>query len=185
MRLLRYGIAVCILMGFAAISVYAADANKMGVVDFQKILEVSNAGKAAQADINKQGKQMESDLKEKGTEIEDMEKKLDRESLVMSKEMRDEKQRDLRIKVSDFKALQQKYMEDFKLMENRVISKIQKEVVEIIQEYGKKENFTLIVEKRTGGVIYALQSVDITDTIIQLYNAHSPEKAEGTPEKKK
>ncbi|MGD9972976.1 MAG: OmpH family outer membrane protein [Desulfatirhabdiaceae bacterium] len=184
MRLLRYGVAVLILMGFAAISVHAAD-NKIAVVDFQKILEVSNAGKAAQAEINKQGKQMESDLKEKGSEIEDMEKKLDRESLVMSKEMRDEKQRDLRIKVSDFKALQQKYMEDFKLLENKIISKIQKEVVEIIQEYGKKDNFMLIVEKRTGGVIYAQQAVDITESIIQLYNAQSPEKAEGATEKKK
>ena len=43
----------------------AADVAKIGVVDFQKILEVSNAGKTAQAEINKQGKQMETDLKDK------------------------------------------------------------------------------------------------------------------------
>ena len=167
----------------------AADVAKIGVVDFQKILEVSNSGKTAQVEINKQGKQMETDLKDRGAEIEDIEKKIERESLVMSKEVRDEKQREMRIKIGDFKALQQKYMEDFKALENRIISRIQKEVVELVQEIGKKEGYTLVVEKRTGGVIYAPMSIDITDTVIQIYNAQAPKSDETpatpAPEKKK
>jgi outer membrane protein len=162
----------------------AADVAKIGVVDFQKILEVSNAGKTAQAEINKQGKQMETDLKERGTEIEDIEKKIERESLVMSKEVREEKQREIRIKIGDFKALQQKYMEDFKALENKIIGRIQKEVVELVQDIGKKESYTLIVEKRTGGVVYAPLSIDITDAVIQIYNTQSPETT-AAPEKKK
>jgi len=167
----------------------AADVAKIGVVDFQKILEVSNAGKTAQVEINKQGKQMETDLKDRGTEIEDIEKKVERESLVMSKEVREEKQREMRIKIGDFKALQQKYMEDFKALENRIISRIQKEVVELVQEIGKKEGYTLIVEKRTGGVVYSPMSIDITDTVIQIYNTQAPKSddtpATPAPEKKK
>jgi outer membrane protein len=167
----------------------AADATKIGVVDFQKILEVSNAGKAAQVEINKQGKQMESDLKDRGSEIEDIEKKIERESLVMSKDVREEKQREIRIKIGDFKALQQKYMEDFKALENRIISRIQKEVVELVQDIGKKEGYTLIVEKRTGGVVYAPVSIDITDAVIQIYNTQTPKSDEPAaapaPEKKK
>jgi outer membrane protein len=167
----------------------AADVAKIGVVDFQKILEVSNAGKTAQVEINKQGKQMESDLKDRGAEIEDIEKKIERESLVMSKDVREEKQREMRIKIGDFKALQQKYMEDFKALENRIISRIQKEVVELVQDIGKKEGYTLIVEKRTGGVVYAPVSIDITDTVIQIYNTHTPKSDETpatpAPEKKK
>ena len=167
----------------------AADVAKIGVVDFQKILEVSNAGKTAQVEINKQGKQMESDLKDRGAEIEEIEKKIDRESMVMSKEVREEKQREMRIKIGDFKALQQKYMEDFKALENRIIGRIQKEVVELVQEIGKKEGYTLIVERRTGGVVYAPTSIDITDAVIQVYNTQTPKSDETSaapaPEKKK
>jgi outer membrane protein len=167
----------------------AADVAKIGVVDFQKILEVSNAGKTAQDEINSQGKQMESDLKGRGAEIEEIEKKIDRESMVMSKEVREEKQREMRIKIGDFKALQQKYMEDFKALEGRIIGRIQKEVVELVQEIGKKEGYTLIVEKRTGGVVYAPLSIDITDTVIQIYNTQTPKSDETpatrAPEKKK
>ena len=167
----------------------AADVAKIGVVDFQKILEVSNAGKTAQVEINKQGKQMENDLKDRGTEIEDIEKKIERESPVMSKDVREEKQREMRIKIGDFKALQQKYMEDFKALEGRIISRIQKEVVELVQEIGKKEGYTLIVERRTGGVVYAPLSIDITDAVIQIYNTQAPKSDETpatpAPEKKK
>jgi outer membrane protein len=167
----------------------AADVAKIGVVDFQKILEVSNAGKTAQDEINTQGKQMESDLKGRGAEIEEIEKKIDRESMVMSKEVREEKQREMRIKIGDFKALQQKYMEDFKALEGRIIGRIQKEVVELVQEIGKKEGYTLIVEKRTGGVVYAPLSIDITDAVIQIYNTQTPKSedipAAPAPEKKK
>lgn len=160
----------------------AAGAVKIGIVDFQKILEVSNAGKTAQVEINKQGKQMEDDLKNRGSEIEELEKKLERESLVMSKDVREEKLREVRIKIGDFKALQQKYMDDFKMLENRIINRIQKEVVELVQKYGEKEGFQLIVEKRTGGVVYAPANIDITDVVIQMYNVQVPPEA---PEKKK
>ncbi len=178
------GSLLCLVLAFFVGSV-SAEATRIGIVDFQKILELSNAGKAAQNEINAQGKLMENELKDKGREIEELEKKLERESLVMSREMREEKQRDLRIKVGDYKALQQKYMEDFKMLESRVINRIQKEVVGIIQDYGKKENFLMIVEKRSGGVVYAQSTIDITDTIIQLYNdMPSSAKTEVAPESK-
>jgi len=187
MNMMKSILAVGVLSFFFLTGVSSAtDVAKIGVVDFQKILEVSNAGKTAQVEINKQGKQMESDLKDRGAEIEDIEKKIERESLVMSKDVREEKQREMRIKIGDFKALQQKYMEDFKALENRIISRIQKEVVELVQEIGKKEGYTLIVEKRTGGVVYAPTSIDITDAVIQIYNTQTPKSDETpAPEKKK
>ena len=160
---------------FCVGNAFAADTTKIGVVDFQKVLETSNIGKTAQNEINNKGKQMEADLKTRGSEIEELEKKLDRESLVMSKDVREEKQRDLRIKIGDFKSLQQQYTGDFRTLENKIIGKIQKEVVEVVQSIGKKEGYTLIVEKRTGGVVYAPTTIDITDQVIQAYNAMPPQ----------
>jgi len=36
-------------------------------------------------------------------------------------------------------------------MENQSISRIQKELVDLVQDIGKKEGYTMIVEKRAGG----------------------------------
>lgn len=155
---------------FYAASSYGADVAKIGVVSFQKILEKSDAGKKATAEINKSGKEMEASLKTKGEEIDAIKKKLEREALVMSKEMREQKEREIRISINDFKTLKNKYMADFKQHEAKLVREIQKEVLGIVKEMGKKEGFLIIFEKREAGVLYAPDTIDITDKLIQQYN---------------
>lgn len=168
---LKLTLTILFLAGLLASTALAAEGSKVGVIDFQKILETSNAGKAAQAEINQQGQQMEDDLTKRGQEIETAERNFERESLVMSRERRDERQREIRMLINEYKAMQQNYMEDFKLLENRMINRIQKEVVDLLQEMGKKEGYALIMERRTAGVVFTRESVDITDTVIEAYNA--------------
>jgi outer membrane protein len=143
---------------------------KIGMIDLQKILELSEAGKAAQMEINIKGKQMETDLKDKGTEIEAIEKEINLESLVMNQKDWEEKQRNKRIKIGDFKALRQKYLNDYKAAESRITGRIQNEVVALLEDIGKKGGYAMIVEKRAGGVVYAPSSMDITDSVIRSYN---------------
>ncbi len=148
----------------------AADVAKIGVIDFQKIIQNSSAGKEAQAKINAKGKEMEKDLKTKSSEIEEIKKKLDRESLVMSKDMRDQKEREFRIKVNDFKALEKKYKAELNETNSKLVLKIQKDVIKIAREIGKKEGYLLIIEKNTAGILYSPVSIDMTDKIIKIYN---------------
>jgi outer membrane protein len=143
---------------------------KIGMMDLQKVLDFSEAGKAAQMEINIKGKQMETDLKDKGTEIEEIEKEIKLGSLVMSQKDWEEKQRKKRIKIGDFKALRQKYLEEFKELENCIASRIQNELIEIVQGIGVKRGYTMIVEKQASGVFYSPVSMDITDSVIRIYN---------------
>jgi outer membrane protein len=159
--------SVCL---FVAAS-FGADVAKIGVVNFQTILEKSDAGKMAMAEINKHGKELEASLKKKGKEIEETKNKLEREALVMSKEMRDEKEREIRINTNDLKILQNKYTADLRQLEAKLVRNIQKEVLEIIAEIGKKEGFLVIFEKREAGVMYSPDTIDITDRVIQKYNS--------------
>ena len=47
---------------------------------------------------------------------------------------------------------------------------MQKAVMDIVQKIGKKEGFLLIIEKKTAGVMYNPESIDITEKIITEYN---------------
>lgn len=165
--------SICI---FAAPS-FGADVAKIGVVDFQTILEKSDAGKMAKAEINKHGKELEDDLKKKGKEIDEIKNKLEREALVMSKEMREEKEREIRINTNDFKILQNKYTADLRQLEAKLVKNIHKDVVELITEIGKKEGFLIIFEKREAGVMYSPDTIDMTDRLIQEYNSIFAKKA--------
>jgi len=177
MRLVKTAFSAGIVLFFLlGISAHAADIAKIGVVDFMKILEASNAGKAGQVEIRKQADKMKSDLEKKAAEIEALKKKIEKDSMVGSKDMREEKEREVQIKYLDFKNLEKKYSSELQKIQTDSLSQIQKEVQIIADEIGKKEGYLIIVEKREAGVFYAPASVDITDKVIQQYNAKPAQK---------
>jgi outer membrane protein len=149
----------------------AADVAKIGVVDIQRILENSNPGKAAQSELKKQKDQMENDLKKKGGEIEELRNRLERESMVMSQETREEKEREARILMNDFKTLQKRYRSDLQALERKLMGELQKNIIELVSEMGKREGYLLIVSKI--GVLYSPQSIDVTDELIKQLNLRS------------
>jgi outer membrane protein len=165
--------SVCLFVA----SSFGADVAKIGIVNFQTILEKSDAGKMAMAEINKHGKELEANLKKKGKEIEEAKNKLEREALVMSKDMREEKEREIRINTNDLKILQNKYTADLRQLEAKLVRDIQKEVLEIVADIGKKEGFLVIFEKREAGVMYSPDTIDITDRLIQKYNSIFSQKS--------
>ena len=111
---------------------------------------------------------MEADLKKKGAEIENIRKRLERESMVMGKEKREEKERESRIKINDFKSLQKKYRMNLQKLEAKLMNQLKKDIDEIVNEMGKKEGYLLIINKL--GVIYSPNSIDITDKVIGKLN---------------
>ncbi len=148
--------------------VFAADL-KVGVVDLQKVIETSKTGQVIQGQLKAEKDKMEADLKKKSEEIEGLRQRLEREAMVMSKQALEEKEREGRIKVNDFKQLQKKYRADLQELEIRLMSELKQQVTTLLEEIGKKEGYILIISNIA--VLYAPNSVDITDTLIKKLNA--------------
>ena len=180
--MIKLSLVAVILVALFTMESLGAEMNKIGIIDFQKILKTSIAGKAAQAEINGEGKKMEADLKQKGEEIQNLEKTLERERMVLSKEAMEERQREGRIKVNDFKSLQAKYRSDLKKLESRVIKGIEDKVFGVVEQIAKDNDYLLVLEKRAGGVIYFKEAMDITDSVIEKYDNQVPAKPEKSSE---
>ncbi len=175
MRIMKTAFVGIILVSFLwVLPSLGADVAKIGIVDFQKILETSLAGKAAQVEISKHGKKMENALKQKQGELQEMKRTMDREALVISREKREEKERAFRINLNDLRTLEKKYKADLGGLNKRLIGNLQDEVFKLVEALGKKEGFLLIMEKREGGVMYSPKAIDITDRLIQAYNHCEP-----------
>lgn len=150
-------------------SAHAADIAKIGILDAQRILETSSAGKAAQAQIKVKSGRMAEDLKKRGAEVEQLRAQLEREAMVMSQEKREDARRQFRIKLNDFKGLEQKYRGELKELELSLVGRIQEDIIDLTKEIGKQGGYLLIISKRA--VLYRPTSIDITDQVIQKYNA--------------
>jgi len=153
---------------FMAQSALPADVAKIGIVNAQRVLMTSKAGKQAQAKINEAGKKMEAELKKKGKEIEDLKNRLQREAMVLSKEVRDNREREIRIKINDLKSSQVKYRRELQNMEKNLLGTLRKEILKVANAIGKKEGYLMIIDRM--GVLYAPQSLDITDKLIKEFN---------------
>jgi len=165
----------CIAVFFLCNGALAADVAKIGVVDLQRVMETSDAGKAAQVQIKKQKDQMEADLKAKGSEIEQIRQRLEREAMVMSKESREEKEREARIKLNDFKTLQKRYRSSLQELEKKLVTELRDDTITLVDEIGKKEGYLLIITRV--GVLYSPNSIDITDQLIKRLNDRYAKKS--------
>jgi len=172
---MRFGkfvfIIAVVLVTFYILPAYAADVAKIGIVDFQRVLTESEAGKAVQGQIQKKGREMETSLIELGKEIEGLSEQMSRESMVMSKEKREEKQRELEIKKYDLQSLQKKYQMTFRELEASEVEKLKKDIFDLAEKIGKKEGYLLIIEK--SAAIYYPSTIDMTDLLIEKYNETS------------
>jgi outer membrane protein len=177
-RILIVGMMVIAVSG--TMPVFASDAAKIGVVDFQKVLAESESGKTVEAMMQKRGKEMESGLRDLGSQIEQLTEQLNKDAMVLTKEKRDEKQRELEIKKYDFQNLQKKYQSEFRDLEAKYIDKLKKEVFELAKEIGQKEGYMLVIEQ--SAVLYYPESIDITSKLVEAYNKKYPgEKAPSNP----
>jgi outer membrane protein len=173
MRIRKYGIIflVSFLSFFWISSAHAADVAKIGIVDLQRAVSTSDYGKSAQAEIKKERDKMLQELQEKGAEIEALGKQLERESMVMSNQKREEKEREFRIKQNDFRLLSKKNNQKMQDLQKGLFNTVVKDVFALAEEIGKKEGYLLII--RSESVMYSPDSIDITDQIIkQLNDSH-------------
>lgn len=169
MRVNKMGFIGAVVMAvFLVLPAYAADVAKIGVVDFQKVLTESQPGKSVQVEMQTKGREMEKSLRDLGAEIEKLTDQMSRESMVMVKEKREEKQRELEIKKYDFQTLQKKYQTKFRELEAEKVANLQKEILDIAGKIGKEGGYLLIIEK--SAAVYYPDSIDITSAVIEKYN---------------
>ena len=168
-------LVVCFFSLLWLSSVNAADVAKIGIANLQRVLETSNQGKSAQEKIKQQKDKMEQELKQKGGEIEELRKQLERDAMVMSKEKREEKEREVRIKLNDFKTLQKRYRTELQNLEKRLVNELLRNVSNLVEEIGKKEGYLLIINNTE--VMYSPGSIDITDRLINELNVRHAKKS--------
>lgn len=162
-------IVVCLLAALMASSGAAAEL-KVGVVDLQKAMELSEEGQKAKAVFQKKVEQVQKDLKAKQDELALMKEEIDRQNLLLSDSARMEKQSSYQLGLKDFKRQYEDAQEELRLEDAKLSEKIIKDLQAVIEDFGKKEGYDLILEKTQSAVMYRDSKFDITSRIILLYD---------------
>jgi len=146
----------------------AADSLKIGVIDLQKVVDESEAGKKASADLNTLAKSKQSFVEEKGKAIEKLKSDLEKQLSVLSEETKKSKNEELEKLWREYQRLLQDSDAELRKKDAELKKMILREIFEIAEKFGVEEGYTLIVDK--GFILYSNKDADITDKLIKKYN---------------
>jgi outer membrane protein len=150
-------------------SVYAEDV-KIGFVDIIKALNESETGKKAKADLEFLIKSKQTTIDEKGKKIEKLRSDLEKQASVLSPDAKKLKEEELERLVRDYQRLVTDSQNEVKKKEKEFTDEIIKEIRVIIKKIAEEENYTTIIEKAQGIILYSQKELDLTETVIKRYN---------------
>jgi outer membrane protein len=136
---------------------------RIGYVDAVRVLEAAPQAETARAAIEKEFSGRDRELVGAQKSVKQLEDKLEKDGAVMSESERARLERDIITKRRDLKRDQDEFREDLNFRRNEEFGKIQKVIVDAIQDIAKEEKYDLVVGQ---GVVYFSPQVDLTEKVI-------------------
>ena len=166
-RLISIFLATVLL---AATPAFAQSA-KIGYVDLQKALNLSEAGKGAKEKIQSKVKEYEGEVQQRQEELKKMKEELEKQAVLLSEEARAKKEREYQQKLKDFQRFTKDIQEELQQKDADLTRGILEDLFAVIKEIGQKEGYTIVLEKTESSILYADEKIDMTEKVIKAYNA--------------
>jgi outer membrane protein len=149
---------------------------RVAVIDTEKILLSSQAGKKAIAELKKIQDQKEAELRGKQQEIKDLQDKLAQGRLSLAQDRLAEMAKVLEDKEIALRRLSDDAGRDLNKKKDDLLGSIDEKVMPVINQIGKEQGYTMIFRKFESGLIYADDAIDITGSVIQRLDAQAAQK---------
>ena len=143
---------------------------KIGYVDSNEIMSSFEEWRQVQVDLEKEQRRLENEMNDLMIRLDSLNQDYERQRLLMSESRRQEKENDLRKLKENIQTFQ---MEKFG-PEGEIYSKqtnlLKPELTKIneaIEKVGSERSYDLILDAQTGGIVYALESHNLTEDVLE------------------
>lgn len=161
-----------------------APALKVGIVDLDRALKESVAGKQALQTLKQFRDKVMKEINEKKrvkeqkeTTLRDLQTELTTQSVVLSEPAKRDKEesyrrqvRELRRYIDDSNRFIEESERDLREREAELTSRLLRDLLDIIKAIGKEESFTIIFEKNERFLLFAADAIDLTEKIIKRFD---------------
>jgi outer membrane protein len=143
---------------------------KIGFVDMKNVIAKSESGSKAMEQLKTQFKDMKDNLDAQKKSLDALKDELQKQSMMLSQEAKQDKEAQYKRKVRDFQDMGQNYQRKLQQAEQTLSKPIIDKLLQVVQDYGKKNGFTAIFDKQASGLVFHQDSVDVTNAIIAELN---------------
>ena len=170
-------LVILVLMLANSVVVAENSSYKIGFVNTARVLKEAPQARRVEERLKAEFEPREAQVREKREEIIGIEDQLKSTDNTLSATNRRKLEREIRLKVSQLKFLEQEFREDQNLRRNEGIRELQQVIASVLKQLGDSEKFDLIL---TEGVSYVSDQIDITTQIVEMLKqqAESGESAQ-------
>lgn len=161
-----------------AVPVRSQEGVKIGFVDLDRALNESKAGRSALEKLQAKVKETESSLLKEKRNLERLRREIDKKGILLKEAERRNLEKEFQKRVRNYQRGMRDSQEELNQRKNELMADILKELEKVVTEIGKKEKFTLILERNQ--VLYTDQVVDITDSVIKRYDSSGGNNVTGS-----
>ena len=161
---------IVLLTGFVSMGL-AQETFEIGVINSAKVMQTSAEGKKAMFTLKQKEQQINDELTKIDNQAKELELKLSSQKLVLSLEAQQQIAYDLEQLQTKKERAEEDYTKKYKQLEFSLVTKIRNDVFPIIESVAKEKNFRLVLDLSVTGVAYVDPVIDITDEVIQKYDA--------------
>ena len=173
---MRFGFRTGLLGAFALAwlaatpAAFAQDAVKIGVVDLDQAMVSTEDGKAARDELERKIREAEAQLQPMADELKRMLEDVEKKQFVLSEDAIRQKRLEVVELQNKIQNRKREIEGQLQVDQERLIAPIRDRLATIVSDLGRQEGFTLILHRRSPGVIYAREALDITDKVVAAYN---------------
>ncbi len=160
---------------FLAVAPVARAETRVGVVDFQRAGTECDEGKAAMAVLKKQKDEKLKPFTAKQAEFESARADFEKQASVLSDAVKQQKQADLQKRGEEMQQILMQAQQELSAQEEEVTRGVSDRLNAVVREIAEKEGIQVVINK--AAVVYAPDSLDLTNEVIRKYNARFPAKA--------
>lgn len=157
-----------LLLGWAMPG-WTAQAVRIGIVDVQQVLNQSQKGLGVKQRLDQERAARQKELDARQQEVMKLQTEFEKQAPVLSEQAKRERSDAIQRKVRDVRRIAEDANRDFEKRVREAEMDITREIFGTIQEYGKDQGYTVILER--GSVVFGSPAVDLTAEIIKRYDA--------------
>ncbi|HQH26095.1 MAG TPA: OmpH family outer membrane protein [Oligoflexia bacterium] len=150
---------------------WAAPEVRIGVVDMQRVLASSKEGVKAQKSYETEVKKAQEEVDKKKSEYETLKKSFDKQRDSLNDSARTQKEEELISMEKEVTRSFQDAKEQLRRKNMTIVSDLVKTIRKVVEKIGENDGYTLVLEKSAQGVLFAAESTDITEKVIEQYNS--------------
>ncbi len=169
MKRIVTALALMCVLGIAS-AASAAEGTKLGFVDVQKVLLLSEAGKEAKEQLSLRANKYEGEKNSREEELKKLKADLEKQSVLLSETARGAKEKDYQQKYKEYQRFVKDAQDDLQAKNEELTNKLVDEIIKVIQGYGRSNGYTFIFV-RNESMLYADDKADLTDEMLKTFNA--------------